>query len=181
MKKVTNKLNLNESANEESIVAAIDMLEVSNKTKSDALTAKEKELKDCMDKYDALNAQYNAMKKEAEDKLAADKVAKETADAADIQNKAETLVSDAVKAFKIENKAEVIESYKKLAVKDFDGTKSVIESLAVNRKGANLEKEADIKNITPEAMEARPSIDIANPQAFVNAMNVKKIVANNKK
>lgn len=140
MKNVFNKLGLNEDANETSAIAVIDAL---NKK---AESAEEKYNKKC-EEMDALNAEMkdlkNAMEEEKKAKAKADEEAKAKADeeaknaataAEEVKNKAiESELTSAVTVGRIKNDAKVIESFKNMLVKDFDGTKAIIDSLPLNK------------------------------------------------
>ena len=121
MLKVTNKLGLNDDANEESILKAIQEME--NK----AASAKEK-----------LQAEMDALK----DKMEADKKAfdalKDEFDAIKEDN-CKNMVAEFAKNGKIANDEAVINKWAELAKNDFDGTKELLEALPVNKVANKIE------------------------------------------
>ncbi len=135
MKKVTNKLGLNDDASEESIYTAIDKLEVSNKanieavnTLKESVKAKDEEITTLKNKV----TEFENSQKTAADKAKADQVAAEEKEAAD-------LLADGVKVGKIENKAEVIEKWKNQFKANHTATKEIFELLpAAKKEGANF-------------------------------------------
>lgn len=124
MKKITAKLNLNESASEESIVSAIETMQNSlAKIKNDSDAA----IKAAEDKVTELSAQLATATAELatanEATLAAKEAAADTA--------AESIVNDFIKIGKITNDSK--ESWKGMAKKDFAGTKKLLEDLPLNK------------------------------------------------
>ena len=139
MKKVTAKLNLNEAATEDAIVAAIEgmqnkITEVTNASKieTDQLKA---DLKAAQDNVKAIEDKLKA----SEDalKLVTDK-AKEDADAA-ADEKATGMVTAFAKGGRIKNDAATIDKWKALAIVDFDGTKKLIEDLPLSKVANKIE------------------------------------------
>jgi len=149
MKKVTAKLNLNEAATEDAIVAAIEglqnnLIKVSNDAKSEA---------------DQLKADLKAAQDNVEDikqKLAeAEGALKEVTDKAEADNKLATeskaleMVTAFAKTGRIKNDVGTIDSWKKLAISDFEGTKKMIEELPLNKVANKIEtsdNEAAVKS-----------------------------------
>lgn len=121
MLKVTNKLGLNEDANEESILKAIQEME--NK----AMTAKEK-----------MQAEMDALKEkmEADNKAFEDLKAKFDATKDD---NCKNMVTEFAKIGKIANDEAIINKWTALASNDFDGTKELLESLPVNKVANKIE------------------------------------------
>ena len=121
MLKVTNKLGLNEDANEESILKAIQ--EIENK----AMTAKEK-----------LQAEMDALKEKMEaDNKAFDEL-KAKFDATKEDN-CKNMVTEFAKIGKIANDEAIINKWTALASNDFEGTKELLESLPVNKIANKIE------------------------------------------
>lgn len=154
MLKVCNKLGLNPEASEDAILSKIEEMEnkaaaaeVENKSKVDKIKeemeAKEKELAELKEKYkDAKAKADEAEAKEAEAKNKLD------------EENAKNLVETAVKEGKIANKAEVIDTWKAKAKADFDGTKALLEGIAVNKTAAKF----TIATKEGEAAEKYPSV-----------------------
>jgi len=121
MLKVTNKLGLNEDANEESILKAIQEME--NK----AMTAKEK----MQAEMDALKEKMEADNKAFEELKAKFDATKDDA--------CKNMVTEFAKIGKIANDEAIINKWTALASNDFDGTKELIESLPVNKVANKIE------------------------------------------
>lgn len=139
MSKVTNKLGLNDSANEDAILNAIESIEskfkaeiAENKSKFDKYMdemANAKKMKDESDtKYNELKAKFEAMEIEAENK------AKEAT-----CNEAEVEISNAVKLGKIENKEEIITKMKAQYIANPIGTKEILNAIPSKVTGAKFE------------------------------------------
>lgn len=120
MLKVTNKLGLNDDANEESILKAIQEME--NK----ATTAKEK-----------LKAEMDALKEKMESDKKAFDALKDEFDAIKEDN-CKNMVTDFAKVGKIANEEATINKWVDLAKNDFEGTKSLLEGLPVNKNAASI-------------------------------------------
>jgi len=121
MLKVTNKLGLNEDANEESILKAIQ--EIENK----AMTAKEKiqaEMDALKEKMDADNKAFDELKAKFE---------------ATKEDNCKNMVTEFAKVGKIANDEAVINKWTALASNDFEGTKELLESLPVNKIANKIE------------------------------------------
>ena len=139
MLKVTNKLNLNEAANEDAIVSAIEavenratLAEQGKQEAEDALNAlklekeaKEAELLEATNKYNEAKILLDAQ--EAENARIADLSATE---------KAKNLIEFAVTDGKIKNESAVIDAWKAKAKADFEGTKALLDGVSIN-KAAN--------------------------------------------
>lgn len=171
MSKVTNKLKLNESANEDAILSAIESIENRATVAEGKLTAQEAENKA---KVDALNSQLAALKtekeavdakiKDIEDKAAA--AAKETN-----KTKAAELVKNAVDKGQIANDEAVIKDWTDEAEENFERAKNKIEKLPINRK-KDPTPPKDFKRDDPAGSDA-PSIDVNNTGSYVARMNAK--------
>lgn len=127
MIKVTNKLGLVQDASEDSVCEAISAIE-----------NKAAEVKNNLE---AAIAENEALKARIAD-MEAEKASVEAA-AKDVQ--AEALVNEAVEAGKVENKAEVIATWKNQAIANFETTKSMLDSIAVNKKAATIDASNEIK------------------------------------
>lgn len=118
MKKVTNKLNLNEAANEDAIVSEIERIENRAKSAEGKLVAQETENKA---QIDALNKRLTEIenaknKAEASLKEIADKAVEK--EKADKEKEVKESVSNLVKAGKIKNDAALIAAAEKMASAD---------------------------------------------------------------
>jgi len=80
----------------------------------------------------------------------------------DCKNKATELVSNAVKLGKIANKEEVIASWTNLAVSDFDNASIMLDGLAVNKTGVNIENKEDANQNGLENAAMNAMIEIQN-------------------
>jgi hypothetical protein len=121
MLKVTNKLGLNEDANEESILRAIQ--EIENKATSDKTKMQE---------------EMDALKKEIENKQKAYDDMKNIMDGLKEDN-CKNMVTGFATIGKIANEDEVINKWVELAKNDFEGTKGLLESLPLNKKAETIE------------------------------------------
>lgn len=158
MKKVANKLNLIESANEDAFVSAIDAIE--NKA-AVAVAEKEKlagELETA--KADLVAAQNRVTELEA-----AEKTAKEAAEAeklSALDKAAELQANNYAKDGKIKNDASSIAKVKAQLIKDFDGTKALLDELPINKKGANIVNALEGDSEVPKYTMGAAMIDILN-------------------
>jgi len=154
MKLVTNKLNLQADASEDSILASIVAIENKAKDEKKALEdklAKLQKAKDDIDEeMDALKKEKDALSKE-KDSLAADKtkmetevmdLKKEKADAEDAMNteKCKNMISGFVQAGRIKDDAKTVDFWTGLAKVDFDMTKEQIENLPLTKKAPVINK-----------------------------------------
>jgi len=115
MLKVTNKLGLNDDANEESILKAIQ--EIENK----AMTAKEKmkaEMDALKEKMDADNKAFDELKAKFD---------------ATKEDNCKNMVTGFATLGEIANDEAIINKWTALASNDFEGTKELLESLPVNK------------------------------------------------
>lgn len=136
MKKVTNILNLNDDAQESSIVDAITKMKNEATDSATALADSheemtkckaefEKKMTDLQAKYDELNNTYGEEKKE-----------KEKMEATNLLNKSTETVEGYVKEGRI--KAEVKTEWVNKFVLDFDGTKKLVDTLPLNKPGMKI-------------------------------------------
>lgn len=165
MKKVTNKLNLNEAANEDAICSAIDAvqnrataaetrvtaLETEINTQKEAVRAEQQKLTDLQNKYDALEQKE-----------------REATTAANLE-KAKNMVKT-VGAGRIKNDAAVIKAWEDRAVADFDGTKNLLETLPLNKDAVNIVTDAENK-LTDKDGKQLPSIENAVAQDMARIKN----------
>lgn len=176
MKKVTNKLGLNENSNEDAIYSAIEAMEnkfkaeaAENKSKFDKYVDEMAETKKAKDeseaKYNALKAKYDEMeKKEEENKL---NEAKNKAEA--LKAEAKVFIANAVKLGKIENKADVIEKMETQYETNPEGVKDIVNAIPVSIKAPIINK------IEHKAGDNFTPIDPANTSSYVAAQNAKNL------
>lgn len=175
MKQVTNKLKLNEAANEEAIVAGIEAIEnraalaesklqtqeTENKVKVEALNKQIAELTEAKNKLEA-------SKKEADEKAETERVEA-------TQKAAKEYVANLVKLGKLVNEAKAIEAAEKSATSDLEVFKSFMDAMPVNKKAPDSLAKNDVKSLTKE--DAGLAVDNTNPQAYVMAQNAKRQAA----
>lgn len=144
MKKVTNKLSLNEAATEDAIVTAIQEIE----NKSAAFKARVTELEG--DKTTLSNELTTVKNKvtELEGTIATAKTATDAAKLETIKNKAEVLVKEAAKVGKIKNDATTIAAWvdKVKSEEDYTSTKALIDSIPLNVKSKDITEVVDNEN-----------------------------------
>lgn len=132
MKKVTNFLKLNDSANEESIVSAIEAIQNNAVKEKEAKEKVEGELTTAKNELEAANKKVTDLTNSLKEKTD-----KETSDADKAKNDAaEVYVNSLAKDGKIKNDADTITKIKNQAIKDFDGTKAIYDAMPVNKTGA---------------------------------------------
>jgi len=139
MLKVLNKLGLNEDAKEDSVLLAIE--EVENKAKKSA-----EELEEMKNALNDMEAKFNAAKKEFEDcknELDTLNEAKAKLEEEAAVKNADLLIYDAVKAGKIKNEATIVEGWKAQAKASYEGTKSLLDGIAINRTANRIPLESD--------------------------------------
>jgi ATP-dependent protease ClpP protease subunit len=157
MIKVTNKLKLQEAANEDAIVAAIEALENSAKATADDLATAKADLDAANKKAIAAEEKYNALKAQADE--AEEKAKKAEEDLADVNIK--NMVEGFAKVGKIKNDAEVINKWIGTAKKmGLDETKTMLEELPINKSAVKIEigadsKESGLLNVAAKAMLER--------------------------
>lgn len=142
MKGICNKLELNESANEQAVISAIEKIENRAKVAEGKLTTQEVENKAKVDALNKALTEANEAKTKAENSLKdiENKAAEEKATA--LKAEAKNLIEGAVKAGKIKNEADVIAKFTALAEKDLDATKEVVNALPVNKQAPKSITEA---------------------------------------
>jgi hypothetical protein len=132
MKLVANRLNLNEDANEQSYVLAIDAM---NKKAMDEYSDLQNRFTKKSEEMDALNKELNDMK------ASLDLFKKEKADAdietlnkakLEVKAKTETELTAAVSVGKIKNDVKILDKWRDLFEKDFDGTKALVDEMNAN-------------------------------------------------
>lgn len=118
MLKVTNRLELNDDASEESILNAIEKIVNSSMTEKEAMqktiSEMETELTLLKEKYDAMIIEVETEKEASEEKEAMD------------------MISNFAKLGRIKNDDETVKVWVNLAKADFEGTKAIIENLPLN-------------------------------------------------
>jgi ATP-dependent Clp protease protease subunit len=148
MKKVCNRLNLNQDANEESIVAEIDKISNNLKVANDAINAKNEDIKKKQEELAKAQLDLTAAQAKVKDledaKAKADLEAKAKADlekaakVKEVADNAKKLITGFVEQGKIKNEAAEIEKWEKKAVEDFDTIKALLENLPVNHKATKI-------------------------------------------
>jgi ATP-dependent Clp protease protease subunit len=138
MQKVANKLGLNDDASENSILAAISALEnkakaaeeekeVSNKKNKEELDKMKEEMDEMKEKYNKMKEQYDKAKAELDE--AEDKAKEE---------KAKACVKDYVSSGRIKNEEKIVAQWVAKLKEDFEGTKSLLDSIPVNKKSVTI-------------------------------------------
>lgn len=149
MKKVANKLNLNEDATEDSIMAEIAKIENKAAKSEKDCTDKEKELADKKDElkkkgdeydklkgeHDQIKAELDKMKKDTKDKEEADKTKAESEET----DKAKAKVMNLVKIGKIKNEAKAIEKWTKIAKENPDDLDDLVGAQPLNKVANKIE------------------------------------------
>lgn len=158
MKQVTNKLNLNEAANEAAIVEAITAIEnkVADKTnelnelkaKLDKISENKKELEE---KYNKL---CNEMEEANKNKIAENKLAAE--------NKAKDLITNAVKVGKIKNDAKIIETWNAQAIANFEATETILNSMTATIKAPIINVATDVNEKALSNVVINKMVEIQN-------------------
>jgi len=140
MKNVLNKLGLVEDANEASAIAAIDALNKSMDDLKKQYDKKKAELEDLKKEMDEMKAKKKAEDEDAEKKAKADADEKAKAEeeaknkkAEEDKKKADEECKNAVAAGKIKNDAKVIESFKNAFLRDYEGTKAIIDAMPATK------------------------------------------------
>lgn len=118
MLKVTNKLGLNDDANEENILNAIKEIENKSATEKEAMAKQIEEAKNAL--------------KEMEDKYNALEIELETEKESTMSDKCNNMIKNFAEAGRIANDEVTIGSWVNLAKSDFEGTKKLIEGLPLN-------------------------------------------------
>lgn len=141
MTKVTNKLKLTDSANEDAIVSAIESIENNLTEANDALTAKADELKTAQDSLAKLQGEFDALKAE---KDAADLAAKTAAETLE-ETEVDATIQNAVKIGKIKNEA-VAEWKATAKAIGKEKLTAMINSLPLNKVGVKIEDKLEVKD-----------------------------------
>lgn len=134
MKKVYNKLKIVDGSTEDVVLTAIEAIEnrataaETEKAKIEGeLTKAKNDLVEVQNKVTTLEAAATEAKtKEDADKLAA------------LTNASDLLIENAAKVGKIKNDADTIKNMKAQAIANFDGVKTFIDALPLNKKGAEI-------------------------------------------
>lgn len=167
MLKVVNKLKLNEAANEDQIVEAInsienratkaetELAEIKNKLseKETEIGAKETELTEVKNKLTDAETQVASFKKEKEDAELATKKAN-----------AKNLITEAVRMGRIKNEAALLSSWIDKATSDFDGTKQLLEAIPATKKSEaikieNKEEKSQYKSVAQDLAEVQNRLE----------------------
>jgi ATP-dependent Clp endopeptidase proteolytic subunit ClpP len=170
MIKVTNKLNLNPDANEDSIVAQITAIENKAKEDKDSYEAKAKgiqqKMKDLEEQMDKLKKEKEASdeaKNKAETDVANMKKEKDDAEDKMKDEEAKNVVNTYVKAGRIKNEVETISFWTAILKADKELGKKQLDALPLNKLGVNIEVAATAENadlLTSGA--ARTMADVRN-------------------
>jgi hypothetical protein len=159
MIKVTNKLKLQEAANEEAIVAAIEAIE--NKLKnSESELAKAKSDVEAANKIaKEAEEKYNALKQQADEAEAKVKQAAEELEAANIKN----MVADFAKTGRIKNDEATIEKWvgtaKKIGIEE---TRAMLEELPFKKTANKIEIDGDGSEGGLEGVVAKKMVELRN-------------------
>lgn len=129
MSKINNRLNLNDQANEESQVAAIDKIENRAKEAESLNNSLKTELEAVKNQLAEKETALTTLQKEKED-------AEKTAAEEKITNSAKELVNGFKN--KIGSDEAVVNTWVELAKKDLEGTKKALEAIPVNKQGVSL-------------------------------------------
>lgn len=160
--KVTNKLNLNDAANEDAIVSAITEIqnklsvsEVANKKSEDDMAKMKKALDDKGAEFDKLKAEYDKCVNDLEEM---DKKAKAEETKAK-KEKAKNLIQSFAGAGKI--KADAVNKWIAKAEVDYDGTKELLDGIPGNQKAFRIEtKETDKGVVHSEEIQGGVALDM---------------------
>lgn len=149
MKRVCNKLKLNEDATEDSILSEIGKIENRAEEMENSNKDKEKQLADKKDELKKKGEEYDKLKKEHDDlKAEVDKMKKDTKDAADAAkakaeaeetDKAKDKVMNYVKIGKIKNEAKAIEKWTKIAKENPEELDDLFGALPLNKVANKIE------------------------------------------
>jgi ATP-dependent protease ClpP protease subunit len=170
MDKITNKLNLVEGSNEETILNAIDALE--NKYKVEVSENKSKfekyvaEMSEAKANYDSASTKYNELKakfEEMEDKVKCANELEASNKLEALKNEAKIEIENAVKFGKVENKAETIEKLINQYISAPELTKDILNAIPVSVKAPTIKKEIAILNSIV--------LDATNTIGYVERMN----------
>ena len=157
MIKVCMKLGLVDGTPEESIVQAIDSImnkaKLAESAKDAAILEAQNKAKADESEMDKLKAKFKKLEEEKAAKDAAYEDCKNALDAMEkdkkaaedkaCEEKAKNMVEGFAKAGRIKNEATVILKWSNLAKADFEGTKSMIEELPLNKVAVKIEGEVN--------------------------------------
>jgi ATP-dependent Clp protease, protease subunit len=150
MLKVTNKLGLNDQANEDSILTAIEKIENRAKESETLNNSLKTELEQVKNQLTEKESALNTLKQEKEAAETAKKQAEEDAK--------EVSAKDLVNKFtaKIGNDQEVVNLWIEDAKKDYEGTKKKLEAMPVNKTGIKIvnEVKSDVPKYTAAGLMA---------------------------
>jgi ATP-dependent Clp protease protease subunit len=148
-KRIANRLNLNPEASEDAILAGITAIENrASKAEGDLATVRN-QVTTLEGEKVTLTTQLTEVKNKVE---TAEKEAKKV--------KAEALVTASVKLGIIKNEAPVIAKWTELATNDYDGTKSLMETLPVNKSAVKIDTAGDSKE-SQSILENQAAIEMA--------------------
>lgn len=163
MTKVTNKLKLNESANEDTIVEAIQALENKIKNSQDALQQAKADLDAATAKVTDAENKYNALKAKVDE---ADTKAKEAEEKL-LETNIKNAIADFAKIGKIKNDAATISKWVDMAKKiGLDEAKTMLEDLPINKTSNKIDleggsSESDLTGVVAKKMaELRNKFEI---------------------
>lgn len=164
MQKVLNKLSLADDANEESILQAIESIEnksaeameIANKKSAEEMDKMKAELDEMENKFKAAKKEYDDCKNE----LDAINEAKAKIEEQMAEDKAKALVEESVQEGKVKNEVATIEAWTAKAKLDFEGTKALLDGIAVNKSAVKIK----IANKQSEGVEKYPSVALAMAQ-----------------
>lgn len=148
MKNIANKLGLVAEASEDSLVKAIEMIqnratkaetdlkekETELQGKASDLQKKEQELADLKNKYEALEKDV----KEDKEKAEKEEKARKEKEAADLAEKAKNLIEGYVNEGRIKKDEAIMNSWIEKAKADYDGIKTLVDSMPLNRKATPI-------------------------------------------
>lgn len=148
MKRIANRLNLNNEASEDRIVAEIDRIQTKNRDLDQDCRNKEKELADKRDElrkkgdeYDALRKEHDKLRGELDalrSKMDDDEEDRKDKDEMDKLDKAKNLILGYVSEGRMRNEAGVIAAWIEKAKNDPEGVRGLLESLPVNRRSVSI-------------------------------------------
>ncbi|MES2382610.1 MAG: Clp protease ClpP [Bacteroidota bacterium] len=158
MKKVYNKLKINENSTEDVMVAAIDAIE----NRATTAELEKEKLKKELETANTNLVEVQNKVTDLENKAAELKETEDAEKVTALENAATLLVENAAKVGKIKNDAATILKIKAQAIKDFEGTKELIDSMPLNKKGANIVNKDDTGAPVPRYTMGAVMIGIQN-------------------
>lgn len=143
LKKICNKLDLQEESSTTAIIKAIDLRESNYTTEltkvKNSFKDKEEELKNMKASLDDMTDKYNKAKEEMDGMK--NKAAEDCKNA--LGTEADVILAKAAELGKIKNEADVILKWKNKYIADKPGTVSLLEDLGINAKAPDV---SDIEN-----------------------------------